>query len=290
MAERVSEGFGSWSDHECHTMKDMLMELDVHKTGRVKLADFYTYTKDGAWQFVEPAQELRRGGILDESSSWLGPQVVIPNYITGMNNCITSGPYYSICCLNECDQVFQQLERAIGASHSTASQIIGALENGLYAANISALNRDRLAEIAHANGEKIPIYGRLFTRWLHFVYPQECPYPHGAGDVVQMNPAEWLSMGGSLTTKDEIADHIESKFAHLAPSPDAGASMWSMDEAVLESSTPSDFVPTSGIWVLLRIAAQIVMLVGFLSLFRKPVVQMLRSDAKAKAKPMQYNV
>merc|ERR1719424_1464741 len=113
-------------------MKEMLQEMDLHDTGRVRLADFYQYSKDGAWQFLEPSEQLRILGSLDESSSYLGPQVMISNYITSMSNCITSAPYYSICCLNECDQVFQQLESHIASSHATTSQIINALENGLY--------------------------------------------------------------------------------------------------------------------------------------------------------------
>merc|ERR1719171_1857512 len=127
MAQRASEEFGSWSNHECHEMKDMLLEMDVHNTGRVKLSDFYGYSKDGAWQFLEPSEQLRQAGSLDESSAWLGPQVMIPNYITAMSNCITSAPYYSICCLNECDLVFQQLESHIAAPAATASQIIHVL-------------------------------------------------------------------------------------------------------------------------------------------------------------------
>merc|ERR1719159_1085129 len=159
MAERVSEEFGSWSNHECHEMKDMLMEMDLHNTGRVKLADFYRYSKNGAWQFLEPSEQLRLAGSLDESSSWLGPQVMIPNYITSMSNCITSAPYYSICCLNECDQVFRQLEARITAPIATTSQIVSALESGLYAANISTLHLERLGEVARVNNDRIPIYG-----------------------------------------------------------------------------------------------------------------------------------
>merc|ERR1719387_3170765 len=122
-------------------MKDMLLEMDPYNTGRVKLADFYRYSKDGAWQFLEPSEQLRQSGALDESSTWLGPLVMIPNYINSMSNCITSAPYYSICCLNECDQVFQQLEAQIATSSTTPSEIIKALESGIFAANISALHR-----------------------------------------------------------------------------------------------------------------------------------------------------
>merc|ERR1719389_78434 len=133
ISEHISEEFGTWSNHECHEMKEMLMEMDVHGTGRVKLSEFYSYSKDGAWQFLEPSEQLRQGGSLDESSDLLGPQVMIPNYITSMSNCITSAPYYSICCLNECDHVFQQLESRVASSHASASQIIKALESSTYA-------------------------------------------------------------------------------------------------------------------------------------------------------------
>merc|ERR550514_136588 len=156
VSERISEEFGSFSNHECHEMKDLLMEMDVHGTGRVKLSDFYSYSKDGAWQFLEPSEQLRQLGSLDESSTWLGPQVMISNYITSMSNCITSAPYYSICCLNECDHVFQQLESRIAAPTATASQIISALESSTYAPNISALHQDRLDQIKKEKGDQIP--------------------------------------------------------------------------------------------------------------------------------------
>merc|ERR1719326_2655984 len=190
--------------------------MDLHNTGRVKLADFYRYSKNGAWQFLEPSEQLRRLGALDESSSWLGPQVMIPNYITSMSNCITSAPYYSICCLNECDHVFQQLEARIAAPRATAQEIINALEVGLYAANVSTLHRDRLLDIARINDEKIPIYGQLFARWLHFVYPQECPYPHAPGVVKRMTQEQWLQLVGvadESVTDEEMAQHKESHYA-----------------------------------------------------------------------------
>jgi hypothetical protein len=271
-------------------MKDMLMEMDVHGTGRVKLSDFYSYSKDGAWQFLEPSEQLRQGGALDESSSWIGPQVMIPNYINAMSNCITSQPYYQICCLNECDHVFQQLESHITGPQATPSEIIMALESGIYApTNISKLLRERLGEIARVNQDQVPIYGRLFARWLHFVYPRECPYPHADGVVKPMTQREWKELVGAKAesaSDDEIAQHLESDFARRDPSPYAGESMWSLEESLLDSSTPSDMA-SSPIRTLLRIAVQIGMVVGFLSLLR-PLMQMLRFDVNGKA--IEYDV
>jgi hypothetical protein len=284
IAESVSEQFGSWSNHECREMKDMLMEMDVHDTGRVKMSDFYSYSKDGAWQFLEPSEQLRQSGALDESSTWLGPQVMIPNYINSMSNCITSAPYYSICCLNECDQVFQQLESQVRAPSATPSEIIWALENGIYAPiNISALHRDRLAEIARVNQDQVPIYGRLFARWLHFVYPQECPYPHAAGVVNALTQKQWRDLVGEdleSATDDEISQHLAADFARRAPSSEAGASMWNLEESLLESSTPSDSQAWS-FWSFLRLIAQVVMLGSLLSMLR-PLMQMCKPDLKGK--------
>merc|ERR1719420_1481864 len=180
MAERVSEELGPWSNHECHEMKDLLAQRDVHGSGRVKLADFYRKSKDGAWQFTEQSEYLRQLGALDESSPSLGPQVLIPNYITGMSNCITSAPYYSICCLNECDQIYQNLEALIPASTASPSEILDAVESMPQSSNISAPLRAKLDEVALVHNGNVPLHGRLVAQWLHFAFPHECPYPHEA--------------------------------------------------------------------------------------------------------------
>jgi len=301
LSEQASAEFGSWSHHECIEMKDMLTAMDHHHTGRVKLAEFYGYTdaktqaftekhqfpeEFGAWQFLEPLEQLQYSGALDESSAWLGPQVMIPNYINGWFNCITSAPYYQICCLNECDQVFQHLESQIAAPSASSSEIISALEHQLER-NISALHRERLDEIARVNDGQIPIYGRLFARWIHFVYPQECAYPHAAGVVKPMTVQELKSEKEVGATVEDIAHHKASVFAHRAASPDAGALMWSLDEALLESSTPSDLA-ASPMRALLHIVPQISMAVGFLSIMLKTLMQTFRSDAKSK--PVEYDV
>merc|ERR1719161_893733 len=208
---------------------------------------------------------------------------MIPNYITSMSNCITSAPYYSICCLNECDQVFRQLEARIAAPSAPTSSIIEALETSPYApSSISEVQRERLGQIASQqdNGQ-VPIYGRLFARWLHFVYPQECPFPHAAGVVKPLTQHQWKELVGAdaeSATDDEIAQHVESEFARRASSPDAGTLMWNLEESLLDSSTPSDLV-ASPVWALIRIVTQIGMIIGFISLL-KPLFKLFRGDAK----------
>merc|ERR1719301_512432 len=105
--------------------------MDTYGTGRVKIADFYRSSQGGAWQFLETSEYLAAIGALDKSSEELGPQVIIPNYITGSNNCISSSLYYDVCCLNECDGIYQHLEAHIKAPTASVAQITKAIEEGI---------------------------------------------------------------------------------------------------------------------------------------------------------------
>merc|ERR1719265_2514890 len=124
IAQRVSNNFGPASNHECWMIRDKLSALDAHATGRVKLSDFYKNAQgaDGQWEFGESVEYLRSLGALDESDSVRGPLVIIPNYVSGLSNCVTSAAYYSICCVNECDKIYQHLEQDISDSLATVSQ------------------------------------------------------------------------------------------------------------------------------------------------------------------------
>merc|ERR1719428_450386 len=130
--------------------------MDVHETGRVKLSDFYGSSMDGKWEFLESSQYLRTIGALDEASSQLGPQVIIPNYITGVANCITSSAYYSICCANECDHVFQNLEQSLNAPTASVPEIIEAVNRIHSGTNVSAALRAKLGEVAAMHDGRIP--------------------------------------------------------------------------------------------------------------------------------------
>merc|ERR1719428_976852 len=243
MAERVSEEFGPWSDHEGHDMKDMLMQRDVHGSGRVKLADFYRKSADGAWQFTETSEYLRQLGALDESSPSLGPQVLIPNYITGMNNCITSAPYYSICCLNECDQIYQNLGASIPASTASSSEIIKAVESMPQSSKISAPLQAKLNEVAQTHNGKVPLHGRLVAQWLHFAFPQECPYPHEVGTISPKSPDQWRTERGEeadSVSEDEMKQIFEMDTGLQPVSADDALMSWTERESLLVASTPSD--------------------------------------------------
>jgi hypothetical protein len=287
MSEAVSEQFGPWSNHECHEMRDMLTKYDVHQTGRVRIADFYRSTVEGAWQFLEPTQFLRQNGALDESSRYLGPQVIIANYIAGMSNCITSAPYYSICCLNDCDQVFQHIEALIPAPTAPVAKILEAVETMPSAPIIIEERKNQLIEIADLHSGLVPIHGRLFSQWLHFVFPHECPYPHMSG-LSPKTQEQWRAQVGEdaeSVSEDEVRQHLNADYGRRGASPDAGKGMWIFKETLLDSSTPSDAMPA--LTRTLRLISMLAILGSFGYLAFKEVHRMLPS---AKGKSFEYNV
>merc|ERR1719159_20551 len=289
MGERISEEFGPWSSHECHDMKDLLMERDVHGSGRVKLADFYRKSQDGAWQFTEQSEYLRQLGVLDESSPSVGPQVLIPNYITGLSNCITSAPYYSICCLNECDQVYQSLEANIPASTASPSEIIKAVESMPQSPTISAPLRTKLDEVAQTHNGNVPLHGRLVAQWLHFVFPHECPYPHETGTISPKTCDEWREERGEendSVSNDEVKQIIEMDAGFQPASADDLLMSWTKTESLLVASTPSD--ETDNVWPnRVRIFAQVCMVISCVAVVLSKLGQVIQP---AKKTAVEYDV
>merc|ERR1719161_2026482 len=104
-------------------MKDILASLDIHRTGRVKLSDFYGESQKGVWHFLESVEYLRSLGVLDETDADLGPQVITANYIYAESNCLMSTPQYSVCCMNECDSVMYELESLLKSSDAPPEQV-----------------------------------------------------------------------------------------------------------------------------------------------------------------------
>jgi len=287
MSESVSEKFGTWSNHECREMRDILTQYDIHNTGRVKISDFYRSTAEGVWQFLEPTQFLRQNGALDESSSYLGPQVIIANYIAGMSNCITSAPYYSICCLNDCDQVYQHLEDRIGARSANTSQIMAAVESLPQYVNVTNRLHAKLDAIATVSNGQVPLHGRLMAQWLHFVFPHECPYPHMGG----LNPKtqeQWRAQVGEDAegvTPEEVEQHLEAESSRREASPDAGEGMWLLHEMVMESSTPSD--AEASMLKTLRMATMLSIVICFGFLVAKELNRIISREVK---KGVEYDV
>merc|ERR1719164_61496 len=109
-------------------LRTFLAEMDHSSSGRVSLGDFYKVGENHEkFAFLEMPDYLRGLGALDESSKTLGPQVLISNYAYGMSNCLSSTPYYSVCCLNECEGLLQQIEALISKPSATPTEILEAM-------------------------------------------------------------------------------------------------------------------------------------------------------------------
>merc|ERR1719258_194298 len=106
-------------------MKDALVRMDTHHTGRVPLSKFYNFSINNDWRFGESEAYLRELGALDETSSWLGPQVIIPNYLQATSNCIVSTSHYLVCCVAECEVLLGEIESVIKAPTTLAKHHLG---------------------------------------------------------------------------------------------------------------------------------------------------------------------
>jgi len=195
--------FGKWHNEECMELKGLLTSLDRQATGRVRFSDFYGQSY-GKWHLGEPLDYLRTLGVLDETSASRGPQVLIPNYVLSMSNCVEPSAYYSVCCLSECEGLLSTLEHQVGAPMASAVQITQAVR-GIETSsmdgpmgNLTLQLQVQLDEVAEFHKDKIPLHGRLLAQWLHYAFPRECPFPHKRQDVDPVGAGEWLDAGNDL--------------------------------------------------------------------------------------------
>merc|ERR1719424_1744936 len=121
-AERVGEHFGEFQNSECQQIKASLVKMEERGTGRVPLSDFYKPALGGDWQFQESAQYLRELGALDETEVGK-PRVIIANYVSSPSNCIASSSFYSVCCMDECEDLLAAPE----ATPARVAALVGEL-------------------------------------------------------------------------------------------------------------------------------------------------------------------
>lgn len=204
VVSEVSSSFAHWQNAMCQTTTEHLVELEEGSSGRVRLVDFYNAAlHKGRYQFTETITYLRQLGTLDESDE-LNPRVIIPNYVSGRSNCVARNSYYSVCCIDKCEDVFGQLERKLGTAFVSPSEILSALaehtalrssddENLI---DVSNVLRRRLDEVSAHHGGLIPLHGRLFAQWMHLAFPHDCPYPHKSGTVYYNSIERWEAETG----------------------------------------------------------------------------------------------
>jgi len=237
----VTRSFASFWESECSVMKAQLVDMDVHRTGRVPLSKFYGTGLEVDWRFAESEQYLRELGALDETS-WRGKQVIIPNYIQAASNCIVSSSHYLVCCKNDCEALFEEIEAAVGAPMAPPAVILAAVTN---VSSHLTLDDDappalegsptwQLQMIADTHGGEVPLHGRLFAQWMHYAFPHECPFPHMTGTTSAVSPTEYGT--GHLASTDDMRRQVDN----ATPSFEAAdaqelewMSQWSPEEELL---------------------------------------------------------
>lgn len=220
------------------------MAMDTHSTGRVPLAKFYNTAISSDWRFGESEAYLRELGALDESSSWLGAQVIIPNYLQAASNCIVSTTHYLVCCEAECETLMGEIEVAIQASEALPETILGVVGKMTSQttldhdepAHLDGNMVEQLNKVAKSHGGMVPLHGRLFAQWLHYVFPHECPFPHKTGSVSSVSPNEYGN--DHIASKADMKKHASNTTAlDIAVTKEElqWLSQWSTDEELMDN-------------------------------------------------------
>jgi len=240
----ITRSFASFWDSECASMKASLVQMDAHGTGRVPLSKFYSSALDSEWRFGESESYLRELGALDETSSWYGKQVIIPNYMQAASNCIVTSTHYLVCCVNECEVLLGELEEKLRAETARPEEILAVVANMSSQTTVDhdepphldASLRSQLTQIASSHGGRVPLHGRLFAQWLHYVFPRECPFPHKVGSTASTTPLEY---GDSfIASKDEMKKHASDvtateAIAEMGKEELQWMSQWSHEEELI---------------------------------------------------------
>merc|ERR1719382_2120492 len=263
----ITQNFASFWESECTEMKDQLIAMDTHGTGRVPLSKFYGTGLDADWRFAESESYLRDLGALDETSTWQGKQVIIPNYIQAASNCIVSTPHYLVCCVNTCEALLGELEAGVGEPVGATQEILQLVRN---MTSLAALDGDesprflgslaaQLEQISTAHGGRIPLHGRLFAQWLHYAFPQDCPFPHRAGTASARTPSQFGQ--GYLATRDEMTSHAQagnvsevSRMSSLLDKEELPwMSQWSEEEELIADYRLHLRAPWEGRWAVVAV-------------------------------------
>jgi len=240
LVEQIGDQYGHFQDKECHNLKRSLLALEdmsigINGSGRVRIADFYgSALKDGNWQFVETTDYLAQLGVLDDHDPKI-PRVVIPNYVNSPSNCLAGSKYYSVCCINECEELLDSLEHRFQTPAVAPQDLLDAVTS-LPSSTVPA-GRElhpilvaRLDEIAKHHGGQVPLHGRLFAQWMHHAYPRECPYPHLSGTVRSHSTSPRETATVKSTDMSAIVAKHEAEHAESAADSSDECTAWSNHE------------------------------------------------------------
>jgi len=137
-----------------------------------------------------------------------------------------------------------EIEVAIDAPSATPAKIISVVGNMTSPttldddepAHLTEDLRKQLEQIAKNHAGMVPLHGRLFAQWLHYVFPRECPFPHKMGAVVSATPTEY---GDSFIASKEDMEKLAATATDVEIPTTMGKeelqwmSQWSEDEELM---------------------------------------------------------
>jgi len=210
----TTNSMGGFVQGYCDSLKEVLVEMDPRGMGRVPLSKFYADSlrrkqQNQSIRFTESEAYLRKLGALDETSSYLSKQVIIPNYLQSASNCFISTSHYLLCCANECEDILDEIESELRAPMAAASTVLAVVGSLTIQAKLDddddfqlGYGLDaQLERIAAESGGQVYLHGRLFAQWLHYAFPRECPFPH---QTVK-----------AMITPDEFGENSHASFSRM---------------------------------------------------------------------------
>lgn len=205
IANSITKNFAWFYESDCTHMQDALIQIDTQRIGRIPLSKFYAASPF----FAESEDYLSVLGVLDSSVSSREVQVIIPNYLQASSNCIVATAQYHICCANHCERLLGELEVAVRSASATVEDILAAVDDMEEEhVRIGGSLKLRLTEVSQRHGGQVRLHSRLFAQWLHYVFPQECPFPHRAGTVSQASAMEYT---GVVEVVKHVREEIGAK-------------------------------------------------------------------------------
>jgi len=275
VAAEVPRRFGWWHDQLCVDMKSALLEMEgTRSTGRVSLGAFYGGKSAGKdWRFIESVDYLRQLGALDESDP-KRLRVIVPNYLSGPNNCIEASGVHTYCCKDECGVLVAEVERGIAAPTGAVgdiAKVVAQISTDTVDAprNLTSELISKLDSVASRHGGRVPLHGRLFAQWMHHAFPNECPHPHVSGTTAPKTTVAFKKSGGKVSvTAEERAQHIAAHASRTeSRENDMERLLWSEEEELLSYD---DFNLQSS-WAIgssrfLAILVSFVLLAAFMSI------------------------
>merc|ERR1719321_1880720 len=127
-----------------------------------------------------------------------------------------------------------ELEHKIQAPKASPERLLGLIGN-LSSSTVDAPRtfpsalKEKLYDVASHHEGEVPLHGRFFAQWLHFAFPNECPYPQITESAAVLTPSQWMDEKATAS-QEERQQHIEANTATMTEAEeDPFMSQWSDD-------------------------------------------------------------